>query len=315
MADARKLDHKTLTALRNRAVSSIQKGTSPEKVAKIFKVHRVTVYGWLARYQKGGPSALNASKRGGRPKKLDDKTLKWIFNTVSTKSPLQLKFPFSLWTSKIIGQLIYRKFGIKLSKASVCRLLNQLGLTPQKPVGKAYQQKTDEVKRWLKKEYPAIRSLAKKLKADVYFEDEACVRSDFYSGTTRAVKGQTPQVTSSGARFGLNMISTVNAQGKFRFMIVKGEVEGKTFIDFLKRLMQGSKKKIFLIVDQQPAHSTDAVTQFLETEKNKIRLFFLPPYSPENHPAEVAFNGMNDTMGDKTINSSKNLQDGMGKCL
>jgi transposase len=70
MADARKLDHKTLTEIRKRAVSSIRKGVSPEDVAKTLEVNRVTVYGWLARYREGGSAALNANKRGGRPKKM-----------------------------------------------------------------------------------------------------------------------------------------------------------------------------------------------------------------------------------------------------
>jgi transposase len=282
--DARRLDHKTLTELRRRAVNSIRKGESPEDVAKILDVNRVTVYGWLARFREGGWSALNANKRGGRPKKLDGKALKWIFDTVSTKSPLQMKFSFALWTSKMIGQMIYKKYKVQLSKASVCRLLNQLGLTPQKPVWKAYQQKSEEVQRWLKKEYPSIRSLAKKMKGEVYFSDEAGVRSDFHSGTTWAIKGENPQVKSTGARFGLNMISAVNAQGKFRFMVVKGGVGAKIFIDFLKRLIYGSKQMIFLIVDGHPAHKAIIVKNFLEKNKKKIRLFFLPPYSPELNP-------------------------------
>jgi transposase len=279
--DARRLDHKTLTELRKRAVESIRKGESPEKVAEVLNVNRVTVYGWLARFREGGMGALNASKRGGRPRKLDGRALKWIFDTVSTKNPLQMKFSFALWTSKMVGELIARKYKIRLSKASVCRLLNQLGLTPQKPVWKAYQQKPEEVKRWLKKEYPTIQALAKKMKADIYFSDEAGVRSDFHSGTTWAIKGETPQVQSTGARFGLNMISAVNAQGKFRFMVVKGGVGAKVFIEFLKRIIYGSKRMVFLIVDGHPAHKAIIVKRFLEREKKKIScsFFLLTPQS------------------------------------
>lgn len=307
--DARKLDHKTLTELRIRAVDSIRKGESPESVAKVLNVHRVTVYGWLARFREGGKGALKASKRGGRPKKLDGKALKWIFDTISTKNPLQMKFSFALWTSKMIGKLIYQKFEVRLSKASVCRLLNQLGLTPQKPVWKAYQQKSQEVKKWLKKDYPLIRSLAKKMNADIYFSDEAGVRSDFHSGTTWAIKGKTPEVHSTGARFGLNMISAVNAQGKFRFMIVKGGVGAKVFIEFLERLIYGSKRMIFLIVDGHPAHKAIVVRSFLDKMKHKIRLFFLPPYSPELNPDEAVWNDVkNNAVGRKSHNSPEQLK-------
>lgn len=307
--DARKLDHKTLTELRRRAVKSIKNGQSPEKVAEILNVNRVTVYGWLARFREDGWSGLDAKKRGGRPTKLDGKALKWIFETVSTKNPLQLKFTFALWTAKMIGQLIEKRFKIKLSKASVCRLLKQLGLTPQRPIWKAYQQKPEAVRNWLKKEYPKIQSLSKEMKAEIYFADEAGVRSDHHAGTTWAVKGNTPEVVSTGARFGLNMISAVNAQGKFRFMIVEGSVGAKVFIEFMKRLIYGSKRMIFLIVDGHPSHKAIIVKEFLESVKNKIQLFFLPPYSPELNPDERVWNDVkNNAVGRKSIASPEQLK-------
>ena len=133
-SDARRLDHKTLTELRKRAVTSVQNGEHPEDVASAMGVTRAAMYGWLARYRDGGWNALDAKKRGGRRPKLDDKTLAWLYKTITSKNPLQLKFTFALWTAKLVGELIWDRFRVRLSKASVCRLLNQLGLTPQKPV-------------------------------------------------------------------------------------------------------------------------------------------------------------------------------------
>ena len=104
--DARKLDHKTLTEIRKRAVATVQKGESPEKVAKALGINRVTIYGWLSLYRNGGWGNLDAKKRGGRPAKLDGKALRWIYKTVAEKNPLQLKFTFALWTAKMVGQLI-----------------------------------------------------------------------------------------------------------------------------------------------------------------------------------------------------------------
>ncbi|MFO7601832.1 MAG: helix-turn-helix domain-containing protein, partial [Candidatus Desulfacyla sp.] len=100
-------------------------------VAAALGINRATMYGWLARYRDGGWGALDARKRGGRKPKLDPKAIRWIYKTVTEKNPLQLEFTFALWTAKMIGQVIYSKFGVKLSKSSVCRLLVQLGLPPQ----------------------------------------------------------------------------------------------------------------------------------------------------------------------------------------
>jgi len=309
--DARRLDHKTLTELRKRAVTSVQDGQSPELVAQALGIGRATMYGWLSRYRSGGWMALNANKRGGRPPKLDGKAMQWIYQTVTMKNPLQMKFTFALWTAKMVGQLIYQRFGTQLSKASVCRLLAQLGLTPQRPVWRAYQQKPEEVQRWLNEEYPRIRALAKRHKAQIFFGDEAGVRSDHHAGTTWAVKGKTPVVSTTGARFSLNIISAVSAQGEFRFMTVKGRIGASQFIEFIKRLIHGVDRMIFLIVDGYPAHKAKKVTKFIETKeiKKKFRLFFLPPYSPELNPDERVWNDLkNNSIGKQAITTPDKMR-------
>jgi transposase len=306
--DARRLTHKTLTELRKRGVSSVQDGQSPELVAKALGINRVTIYGWLALYRNGGWAALDARKRGGRKPKLDAKAIRWIYNTVTIKNPLQLKFTFALWTAKMVGQVIFQQFGIKLSKASVCRLLAQLGLTPQRPVWRAYQQRPEQVKKWLEEEYPRIRALARRHKALIFFGDEAGVRSDHHAGTTWAIKGKTPVVSSTGARFGLNLISAVSAQGEFRFMTTKGRVGAAKVIEFIKRLIHGVDRMVFLIVDGHPAHKAKMVSRFVDTIKDRFRLFFLPPYSPELNPDERVRNDLkNNGIGKQMITSPKQL--------
>jgi len=182
--DARRLDHKTLTELRRRGVASVQKGESPALVAAALGVNERTLYRWLAAYRQGGWSKLDARKRGGRRPKLDAAAMRWIYQTVVTKSPLQLKFAFALWTAAMVRQLIRSRFSIKLSHSSVCRLLNQLGLSAQRPLWRAYQQDPQAVERWKREEYPRIRQRARQRGAQIFFSDEAGVRSDFHSGTT-----------------------------------------------------------------------------------------------------------------------------------
>ena len=138
--DARKLDHRTLEEMRVRAVRSVQNGQSPEVVAQALGINRTTIYDWLAQYRRGGWGALKAKPVPGRPRKLSGRAIKWIYDTVTQKSPLQLKFEFALWTREMIAKLIMDKFGVKLSVSSVGRLLAQLGLTCQKPLRRALEQ-------------------------------------------------------------------------------------------------------------------------------------------------------------------------------
>jgi transposase len=306
--DARRLNHETLTELRKRAVTSVQEGQSPEVVARALQVSRQALYGWLARYRDGGWGNLDAKKRGGRRPKLDSKAIKWIYDTVTMKNPLQMKFTFALWTARMIGKAIFDRFGVELSKASVCRLLAQLGLTPQRPVWRAYQQQPEAVRRWLNEEYPRIRDLARQMKAVIFFGDEAGVRSDHHAGTTWAPKGKTPVVSSTGSRFGLNIISAVAAQGEFRFMTVKGKVGAPQFIEFIKRLLHGMARMVFLIVDNHPAHRAKSVKTFAETLNDRFRIFYLPSYSPELNPDERVWNDLkNNTIGKQCITAPEQL--------
>ena len=110
--DARRLSHETLEALRERAVRQVQEGESPETVARVLGLNRSTVYGWLAQYRRGGWGALKAKPLFGRPPKLDGRSLRWIFDAVTQKNPLQMKFAFALWTREMVAKLIKDKFKI-----------------------------------------------------------------------------------------------------------------------------------------------------------------------------------------------------------
>jgi transposase len=284
--DGRKLDHKTREAIRKRAVQRILDGESPEVIAKTLGYHRSAVYQWLKRYAEGGIEGLAYRKIPGAPSKLSPSQKKKIFNMVTTKHPEQLKFPFALWTLAMVRRLIVDQFGVALSEVSVGRLLKELGLSPQKPLRRAWQQDQTKVDFWLKTEYPAIRKEAKKLSATIYFGDEAGVRSDYHSGTTWAVKGQTPIIPATGARFGLNMISAVSAKGRMRFMTIKGRMNADRFIEFLQRLIKDETKPVFLIVDGHPVHRSKGVQAFVASTHGRLKLFLLPPYSPELNPDE-----------------------------
>jgi transposase len=302
--DARALDHKTLTELRKRGVAAVQAGESPDSVAAALGVNLRTVFRWLAQYRHGGWGKLDAHKRGGRPPKLDGGALRWVYKTVVDKTPLQLNFPFALWTAAMVQVLILDRYGVRLSRSSVSRLLNQLGLSAQRPLWRAYQQNPAAVQRWLTEEFPDIQRRARREGAQIFFADEAGVRSDYHSGTTWGKRGQTPVVSSTGARFGINLISAVSAQGQLRFMITKGRVTAAVFIDFLKRLLVNATSPIFVIADGHSTHRAKMVERFVATQQGRLALFILPPYSPELNPDEYVWNDLkNHGIGRKVITS------------
>lgn len=290
-------------------MTAVQEGQPVSLVAEVLGIQKSTLFGWLARYRQGGWGALDARKRGGRPPKITGQMMQWVYDTVAKKDPRQMEFPFALWTSVMIGELIWRRFHIRLSKASVCRLLNQFGLSAQRPLWRAFQQDSGKVEQWLQVEYPKIRAMAKEQKADIFFGDEAGIRSDFHSGRTWAVRGKTPVVTTSGARFHCNMISAISPQGAMRFMLIEGKLDGKVFVEFLERLLHNWPHPIFLVLDRHPVHRSAIVSKFVASTEGRLQIFFLPSYSPELNPDEQVWNHLkNHGVGKQSYTDSDHLK-------
>ena len=296
--DGRKLDHKTLEQLRIRAVGQILQGAHPDEVAGGLGMTRAVVYGWLAKYREGGLEALKARPVPGRPPRLSGGQLQRLYTLVVGNDPRQLQFAFALWTRAMVRELIGREFGVRLSEVSGGRLLRRLGLSPQRPLYRAYQQNPQAVARWKAEIYPQLRAEAAEVGATIYFADEAGMRSDDHPGTTWAPVGRTPVVATTGDRFAVNLISAVTANGKLRFAADDGHLNGPVFIDFCRRLLQDSPGPVLLVLDGHRVHRSKAVRAFAASTGGRLRLCFLPGYAPELNPDEWVWkHGKHDRIG------------------
>jgi transposase len=116
------------------------------------------------------------------------------------------------------------------------------------------------------------------------------VRSDYHKGTTWAPVGKTPVVRSTGTRYRYNMFSVINGRGELRFILTQQGLRAGMFIEFLKRLLRGARSPIFLIVDGHPSPPGGYGGPVCTFQRGRMRLFFLPPYSPELNPSEQIWN-------------------------
>lgn len=288
--DGRRISPKAMEEIRVRAVERVQAGESPEAVIKTLGFARACIYNWLARYRSGGWHALKTGSRSGRPRKLTGSQIRWLYAAIRDKDPRQLKFVFALWTRAMIAELIRRQFGIKLSCSSVGRLLRQFGFRFQKPLYRAYQRDPELIEQWKQHVFPQIQKRAKKEGATIFFQDESGVRSDFHAGSTWALKGKTPIVEATVARFGLNMVAAISPRGEMHFMTVQGTVKAEQICEFLKRLMHGHQQKVFLIWDGHPTHKAKKVKNCIELFDGRLEVFLLPSYSPDLNPIEQLWN-------------------------
>ena len=287
--DFRKVDDVSRMSFRKKGIALINKGVSKTEVANIFGVNKNTVSNWWKSYQLNGNSGLKGKKRGV---KSEDKKLltpemeKAIQKMIIDKMPDQLKLDYALWTRKAVKELVKREFSVVLAINTMGDYLRSWGFTPQKPKKKAYEQNPKQVEQWLTETYPQIQKRAKEENAEIQWGDETGVKNSCNHGRSYAPKGKTPVKKSMSKRFSINMISTVTNQGKVQFMIYSDNMNCERFIVFLQQLIKDNPIKIFLILDNLRVHHSKLVKEWVEANKDKIELFFLPSYSPEKNPDE-----------------------------
>jgi transposase len=310
----KRIPRRSLQDTRTLVLSAVDKGMSVDEAVAVFEIGRSTIFGWLKARRESGVTALEVKTAPGPEAKLTDRQLAQLRGWIVGQDPRQLEFEFALWTREMVGELIKRKFGVEFTPQWVGKLLHRLGLSPQRPLVRAYEQDPERVARWKLEEFPKIRAQAINAGANVFFADEAGVRTDQHSGTTWAPVGQTPIVQGTGSRLSVNMFSAVNTRGKLHFSFFEGNLNSAVFIECLKKLLADIEGKIFLIIDGASAHRSAETREFVKSTKGRLRIFFLPPYSPELNPDEWVWKNIkHDHVGKIAARTKQELEEAVAR--
>src|ERR1700756_2110971 len=295
--DGRSFDHRTLEAIRLMAVERVRDGEQAATVIASYGFSRTTIYKWLAAAAAPGVGvrALLSRPATGRPRTLSPRQEQQVFRWINGCDPRQYGLDFGLWTRSVVASLIERKFGMRLGVTAVGELLAKLGLTPQKPLQRAYQRDPEAIEAWRRERYPAIAKQAKASGGEVYFWDESGFRADSVHGKTWGKQGQTPVVERPGQRQSMSAASAVSARGGFWYCTYQGGLNAESFVSLLRRMMRRRSRPVHLVVDGLPAHRTTLVKAYIASTKGRLTLHFLPGYAPERNPDELVWSHMKRT--------------------
>ena len=164
--------------------------------------------------------------------------------------------------------------------------LKRWGLTVQRPAKREMEQKPEQVKAWLNEQYPAIHQEAKAEKAVIFWGDETAVQNTANYARGYSPKGKTPILKVKAKKMHINMISAINNQGKLHFLLYSDAINSDRLISFMDAIIKSSEGRK---VDER---------------KEKIRLFYLPPYSPEYNPDEYLNNDLKRNLGTQAMAKS-----------
>jgi transposase len=307
--DMRKLPAAAQEERRRQVIGLRQAGLTYDAIAAQVGLTRTGVFDVCKRFAERGAAGLKTGPRGPEPghgRFLDADQEAAVRELVRRRhTPDELDLPFALWSRAAVRELILRRFGVCLAVRTMGTYLARWGFTAQKPLRRACEQDPAAVRRWLRRDHPAIAARAKAEEGVVFWGDETGLRSDDVRGLSYAPRGRTPTVRVPHKRAGLGLISAVTNKGGLRWMVLDGAVKAPSLIRFLGRLVRDVGRKVFLILDRLPVHRSAKVRAWLAGRKAEIEVFHLPPYSPELNPDEGVNGDLKQVVARKAPTRSK----------
>jgi transposase len=287
--DMRKLPAAAQEERRRQVIGLRERGLTYQAIAAQVGLSRTGVFDICQRFATEGAKGLVNKPRGRKPDEqrlLDAAQEAKVRRLICRHTPDELDLPFALWSRAAVRELIRQHCGVVLAVRTMGKYLARWGFTAQKPLRRAYEQNPAAVRRWLRRDYPAIVAAARRARGLIFWGDETGLRADDVRGRSYAPRGRTPAIRVCHRRAGLSLIAAVSNRGALRWMVIDGAVNAATLIRFLQRLIRDAKRKVFLILDRLRVHRAAKVHDWLAAHRTKIEVFYLPAYSPELNPDE-----------------------------
>jgi len=265
--DMRSLTPEAQEERRRQVIGLRQAGQTYAAIAAQVGLTPTGAFDICKRFAERGLAGLKSKARGPAPghgSLLTAEQEAEVQALIRQQMPDDLGLPFALWSRAAVQALARQRFGVAVAVRTMGSYLARWGYTPQKPLRRAYEQDPAAVRRWLRREYPAIAARAKAEGGVIFWGDESGLRSDDVRGRSYAPRGETPVVRPNHRRANVGLVSAVSNRGEVRWMILDGAIKAPTLIRFLERLVRA----------------------WLGDRQDQIEVFYLPAYSPDLNPDE-----------------------------
>ena len=142
--------------VRLRAGDLIERGFDNEEIMEILEVSLSSVQRWRKKVENGGLAALARKHGSGQFSELTKEQLDELKDII-LKGALAAGYQVDRWTSRIIADLIRKKWNVDYCRSNVRYILNRLGLSYQKPAVKSTKHSQEIVEHWRKHDWVRIK--------------------------------------------------------------------------------------------------------------------------------------------------------------
>jgi transposase len=283
---------------RYQTIYLLLKGYNPKMVSEIISISLESVYNYADIYYRLGSEGLYLGNYKGANRRLTPSQEALLSDTVENKTPVDVGFPVQMnWTAALIRDWIKQEFDVNYSVGGVKDLLKRLNFTYTRPtyvLAKADVEKQEA----FKEEFEEVKKRAAlDENVVVLFEDESMIRDYQAIGATWFPKGKQKIIRTYGKHCGAKLIAVLDYVTGEVFCVQEEQYTAVEFKSFLEKVLEKySDKKIIMILDNARIHHAKLLKQFLDSNKERLELKFLPPYSPTLNMIEELWGWLKSTV-------------------
>ena len=235
----------------------IERGFENEEIMAILEVSLSSVQRWRKKVEQAGLQTLTRKHGTGQACRLSQEQLAEL-QTIIQSGAVAAGYLTDRWTSRIVADLIFKKWSITYSRSQVRKILSDLGLSYQKPDVKSTEHSQEVVDYWREHEWERIKKVDEE-GLTLVIEDESGFSFVPNRNHTWAPVGETPILRESPGRHNHTCIGFITRTPvrhllQFRFTTFEGAARFEDFVFLLTDIHHYYRATVLILWDNLPSH-------------------------------------------------------------
>ncbi|WP_281023717.1 IS630 family transposase [Minwuia sp. IMCC3009] len=287
--------------LRWRVIEAVEEGVSAREAARRFRVGISTAIKWHRRYRETGETRPRKQDQPSRPRL--DPHKGFILALVSEQPDITLTE---------IGECLAEEHDTHVVPLAIWYFLDKRGVTFKKKTAHAAEQQRPDVLSCREAWFDAQPDLEPD---KLIFIDETAASTKMARLRGRSPRGERCRAAVPHGHWKTTTFTAgLRLGGMAALMLLDGPMNGDAFRAYAEQVFAPELRLGDVVVmDNLPSHKVNGIRQAIEAAG--ARLLFLPPYSPDFNPIEMAFSKLKALLRKAAARTIDELWDTIANCI